>query len=105
MTSESAFVRACRGQSVAYTPGWFMRQAGRSLPEYRDLRVAAGLSMLETCRRPDLVREITMQPVRRHNVDAAVFYSDIVVPVAAAGVGVEIVAGTGPVVAEPIRST
>src|SRR3954471_12902879 len=114
MTSESAFVRACRGQSVAYTPVWFMRQAGRSLPEYRDLRVAAGLSMLETCRRPELVREITLQPVRRHNVDAAIFYSDIVVPVAAAGVGVEIVAaaggggetaaGRGRGAAEPIRT-
>jgi uroporphyrinogen decarboxylase len=105
MTSESVLVRACRGESVPHTPVWFMRQAGRSLPEYRDLRAQAGLTMLETCRRPDLVREITLQPVRRHNVDAAIFYSDIVVPVAAAGVGVEIVAGTGPVVAEPIRST
>ena len=104
MTSESAFVRACRGQSVAYTPVWFMRQAGRSLPEYRDLRTHAGLSMLETCRRPDLVREITLQPVRRHNVDAAIFYSDIVVPVAAAGMDIDIVAGTGPVVAEPFHS-
>jgi uroporphyrinogen decarboxylase len=84
---------------------WFMRQAGRSLPEYRELRAETGLSMLETCRRPDLVREITLQPVRRHNVDAAIFYSDIVVPVAAAGVDVEIVAGTGPVVAQPIRAT
>lgn len=105
MTSESVLVRACRGESVPHTPVWFMRQAGRSLPEYRDLRAEAGLSMLETCRRPDLVREITLQPVRRHNVDAAVFYSDIVVPVAAAGVDVEIVAGTGPVVADPIRTT
>jgi uroporphyrinogen decarboxylase len=105
MTSDSALVRACRGQSVPHTPVWFMRQAGRSLPEYRELRAEAGLSMLETCRRPDLVREITLQPVRRHNVDAAIFYSDIVVPVAAAGVDVEIVAGTGPVVAQPIRAT
>jgi uroporphyrinogen decarboxylase len=105
MTSDSALVRACRGQSVPHTPVWFMRQAGRSLPEYRELRAEAGLSMLETCRRPDLVREITLQPVRRHNVDAAIFYSDIVVPVAAAGVDVEIVAGTGPVVAQPIRTT
>ena len=89
---------------MSHTPVWFMRQAGRSLPEYRELRVEVGLSMLETCRRPDLVTEITLQPVRRHGVDAAVFYSDIVVPVAAAGVGIEIVAGIGPVVAEPIRS-
>ncbi|NUT35085.1 MAG: uroporphyrinogen decarboxylase, partial [Hamadaea sp.] len=102
--ADSTFVRACRGASVSHTPVWFMRQAGRSLPEYRELRERAGLSMLETCRRPDLVTEITLQPVRRHGVDAAVFYSDIVIPVAAAGVGVEIVAGTGPVVADPIRS-
>ncbi|NUR72540.1 MAG: uroporphyrinogen decarboxylase [Hamadaea sp.] len=102
---DSVFVRACRGEPVEHTPVWFMRQAGRSLPEYRELRAEAGLSMLEACRRPDLVTEITLQPVRRHGVDAAVFYSDIVVPVAAAGVGVEIVAGTGPVVADPIRST
>jgi uroporphyrinogen decarboxylase len=103
--ADSVFVRACRGEPVEHTPVWFMRQAGRSLPEYRELRAEAGLSMLEACRRPDLVTEITLQPVRRHGVDAAVFYSDIVVPIAAAGVGVEIVAGTGPVVADPIRST
>jgi uroporphyrinogen decarboxylase len=103
--ADSTFVRACRGEAVTHTPVWFMRQAGRSLPEYRELRARAGLSMLETCRQPDLVTEITLQPVRRHGVDAAVFYSDIVVPVAAAGVGIDIVAGTGPVVPDPIRST
>src|SRR6185437_7194726 len=74
----------------------------RSLPEYREIR--ANVPMLESCRRPDLVTEITLQPVRRHGVDAAILFSDIVVPVAAAGVDVDIVAGTGPVVAEPIRS-
>jgi uroporphyrinogen decarboxylase len=79
-----------------------MRQAGRSLPEYRAVR--AGLPMLESCRRPDLVTEITLQPVRRHGVDAAILFSDIVVPVAAAGIELDIVAGTGPVVAEPIRT-
>jgi uroporphyrinogen decarboxylase len=79
-----------------------MRQAGRSLPEYRELR--AGIPMLESCRRPELVCEITLQPVRRHGVDAAIFFSDIVVPVQAAGVDLDIVAGTGPVVANPIRS-
>jgi uroporphyrinogen decarboxylase len=78
-----------------------MRQAGRALPEYRSAR--ADIPMLEACRRPDLVCEITMQPVRRYGVDAAILFSDIVVPLAAAGVDVEIVAGTGPVVAEPIR--
>jgi uroporphyrinogen decarboxylase len=79
-----------------------MRQAGRSLPEYRKIR--EGVGMLESCRRPDLVTEITLQPVRRHNVDAAILFSDIVVPIAAAGVDLDIVAGTGPVVAEPIRA-
>jgi uroporphyrinogen decarboxylase len=87
---------------VPYTPVWFMRQAGRSLPEYRALR--AGRAMLESCRQPELVCEITLQPVRRHGVDAAILFSDIVVPLAAAGVGVEIVPGVGPVVAEPIRA-
>ena len=83
-------------------PIWFMRQAGRSLPEYKEVR--GGTTMLEACRTPDLVCEITLQPVRRHGVDAAVFYSDIMVPVEAAGVGVDIVPGTGPVVADPIRT-
>jgi uroporphyrinogen decarboxylase len=78
-----------------------MRQAGRSLPEYRALR--AGTSMLQACRTPDLVTEITLQPVRRHGVDAAIFFSDIVVPLVAVGLDIEIVPGTGPVVAEPIR--
>jgi uroporphyrinogen decarboxylase len=98
---NSAFVAACRGAAVPHTPVWFMRQAGRSLPEYRALR--AGVAMLESCRRPELVTEITLQPVRRHHVDAAILFSDIVVPLHAAGVGVEIVAGVGPVVAEPVR--
>jgi len=99
--AKSAFVRACRGEPVPHTPVWFMRQAGRSLPEYRDLR--AGVGMLESCRRPDLVAEITMQPVRRHGVDAAILFSDIVVPIAAAGIDLDIVPGTGPVIAEPLR--
>jgi uroporphyrinogen decarboxylase len=101
--ARSLLVRAYRGEPVPRTPVWFMRQAGRSLPEYRKIR--ADVPMLESCRRPDLVCEITMQPVRRHGVDAAILFSDIVVPLAAVGIGVEIVAGTGPVVAEPIRTT
>lgn len=101
-TADSAFLRACRSEPVPYTPVWFMRQAGRSLPEYREVR--AGLSMLEAIRRPELVCEVTLQPVRRHRVDAAILFSDIVVPVAAAGVDVDISPGTGPVVATPIRT-
>ncbi|OWV04458.1 uroporphyrinogen decarboxylase [Micromonospora wenchangensis] len=100
--ADSPFVRACRRESVPHTPVWFMRQAGRSLPEYREIR--ANVGMLDSCRRPDLVAEITLQPVRRHGVDAAILFSDIVVPVAAAGVDLDIVAGTGPVVAEPVRT-
>jgi uroporphyrinogen decarboxylase len=78
-----------------------MRQAGRSLPEYRAVR--EGVPMLESCMRPDLVTEITLQPVRRHGVDAAIFFSDIVVPLKAIGVDLDIVAGVGPVVAHPVR--
>jgi len=86
---------------VPFTPVWFMRQAGRSLPEYRKVR--EGVGMLDSCRRPELVAEITMQPVRRHGVDAAILFSDIVVPLAAVGVDLDIVAGVGPVVAKPFR--
>ncbi|NJC81862.1 uroporphyrinogen decarboxylase [Planosporangium mesophilum] len=100
--ADSPFLRACRRQPVPYTPVWFMRQAGRSLPEYREVR--SGIGMLESCRRPDLVCEITLQPVRRHGVDAAILFSDIVVPLAAAGVDLDIVPGTGPVVANPVAA-
>jgi uroporphyrinogen decarboxylase len=102
-TAESPLVRAARGRPGPTPPVWFMRQAGRSLPEYRRLRL--GTSMLDACRTPDLVTEITLQPVRRHGVDAAILFSDIVVPLVAIGVGIEIVPGVGPVVEKPIRST
>jgi uroporphyrinogen decarboxylase len=101
--ADSPFVRACWGESVTHTPVWFMRQAGRSLPEYRKLR--EGIAMLDSCTRPDLITEITLQPVRRYDVDAAVLFSDIVVPLRAIGVDVEIKPGVGPVVAEPFRTT
>lgn len=101
-TADSPLVRAYRGQRDARTPVWFMRQAGRSLPEYRDLRV--GTKMLDACLDPALSSEITLQPVRRHQVDAAIFFSDIVVPLKLAGVDVDIVPGRGPVLAAPIRS-
>ncbi|MFF7334907.1 uroporphyrinogen decarboxylase [Streptomyces sp. NPDC008150] len=99
---DSAFLRACRREPVPHTPVWFMRQAGRSLPEYHKAR--EGTAMLESCMRPDLVTEITLQPVRRHRVDAAVYFSDIVVPLKAIGVDLEIKPGVGPVIAQPIRS-
>jgi len=78
-----------------------MRQAGRSLPEYRAIR--AGVPMLEACLRPEMAAEITLQPVRRHKVDAGIFFSDIVVPLKLAGIDVDIVSGTGPVISNPIR--
>ncbi|MBW4031160.1 MAG: uroporphyrinogen decarboxylase [Acidobacteria bacterium] len=101
-TSSSALVRALRGDAPDTRPVWFMRQAGRSLPEYRALRV--GTEMLDACLTPALASEITLQPVRRHGVDAAIFFSDIVVPVKLAGLDVRIVAGRGPVLDSPIRT-
>ncbi|MEW1641131.1 MULTISPECIES: uroporphyrinogen decarboxylase [unclassified Streptomyces] len=101
-TDDSAFMKACRREPVPHTPVWFMRQAGRSLPEYHKAR--AGIPMLESCTRPELVAEITLQPVRRHHVDAAVYFSDIVVPLKAIGIDLDIKPGVGPVVANPIRT-
>jgi uroporphyrinogen decarboxylase len=95
------FLRACHRQPVDRTPVWFMRQAGRYLPEYREVRGDGDI--LETCRHPDTVVEITMQPLRRMEVDAAIVFSDIMVPLAAIGVPVRIEPGRGPVVDEPIR--
>jgi uroporphyrinogen decarboxylase len=98
----SLLVAACRrSQPEGQVPVWFMRQAGRSLPEYREVR--DGIGMLESCGQPDLVAEITLQPVRRYGVDAAIFYSDIMVPLQAAGVELEIVSGQGPVIDQPVR--
>ena len=99
---DSTLIRAARREAVEHTPVWFMRQAGRSLPEYRKVR--QGVGMLDSCRMPELVAEITLQPVRRHGVDAAILFSDIVVPLAAVGVDLDIVPGVGPVVAQPFRS-
>ncbi len=101
LTTGSAFIRACSRQPVAHTPVWYMRQAGRSLPEYRARRAKS--PMLEACADPDLVTEITLQPVRRYGVDAAILFSDIVVPLRAAGVAVRIQPGVGPVFDQPIR--
>lgn len=101
-TYDSAFLKACRREPVPHTPVWFMRQAGRSLPEYRKVR--EGVPMLESCARPELVTEITLQPVRRHDVDAAIYYSDIVVPLKAIGIDLDIKPGVGPVAEQPIRT-
>jgi uroporphyrinogen decarboxylase len=99
---DSPFIRACRGLSVEHVPVWFMRQAGRSLPEYRAARGPG--SILEAIAQPELVSTLTRQPVDRYGTDAAIFFSDIVVPVAAIGFGVDVAPGTGPVVAEPFTT-
>ncbi|WP_446724946.1 uroporphyrinogen decarboxylase [Nocardioides lacus] len=100
--ADSAFLKAARGETPQHTPVWFMRQAGRSLPEY--LRVREGIAMLDSCMDADLITEITLQPVRRYGVDAAIFYSDIVLPLKAVGVDLEIKPGVGPVIAHPVRT-
>ena len=100
---EPDFLRACRGEAVDHVPVWFMRQAGRSLPEYRALR--GNGSILMAIADPKLACEITMQPVRRYGVDAAILFSDIVVPYHAIGFGVDVVPGRGPVIAQPFRGS
>ena len=99
---HAPLLEAAHGRTPSRTPVWFMRQAGRSLPEYREVR--EGIAMLDSCFMPELLAEITLQPVRRHDVDAAILFSDIVVPLKAAGVEVEIVPGRGPVMAEAVRT-
>jgi uroporphyrinogen decarboxylase len=95
-------VRAARRERVERTPVWFMRQAGRSLPEYRAIRARYGL--FDVCRQPELCAEVTLQPVRRHGVDAAVMFADIMLPVIGMGVDVDLVENVGPVVDRPIAT-
>ena len=99
---EPLIVRAARLEPTERTPVWFMRQAGRSLPEYREIRKRYGL--FEVCRQPELCAEVTLQPVRRHGVDAAVMFADIMLPVIGMGIDVELVENVGPVVAQPIET-
>src|SRR5437763_6753063 len=99
---DPLLVRACRREPVERTPVWFMRQAGRSLPEYRELRKRHGL--FDIVAEPELCAEVTLQPVRRHDVDAAVMFTDIMFPVLPMGVDVELVENVGPVVENPVRS-
>jgi uroporphyrinogen decarboxylase len=100
--TESPYLAAVTGRKPHRIPVWFMRQAGRSLPEYRALRERH--SMLAACFEPELACEITLQPIRRYDVDAAILFSDIVVPMRAAGVDLDIVADVGPVIANPVRT-
>ncbi|MHB1719591.1 MAG: uroporphyrinogen decarboxylase [Acidimicrobiales bacterium] len=96
-------MRACRNEPADRVPVWFMRQAGRALPEYRSARGTG--SILQTVRHAELVAELTMQPVEHYGVDAAILFSDIVVPISAIGFGVDIEPGVGPVVSSPFRSS
>ena len=100
--NSAPFLLATHGQPASHTPVWFMRQAGRSLPEYRALRGEG--SILDAIKRPDLAAEFTLQPVRRYGVDAAVLYSDIVVSSHAVGFGIDVAPGTGPVAERPLRT-
>jgi uroporphyrinogen decarboxylase len=99
---QMRFLRACRRQPVDCTPVWFMRQAGRYLPEYRRIRERYGL--LDICRAPDLAAEVTLQPVRTLGVDAAILFADILLPLIPMGVELRFAAGEGPVIAHPLRS-
>lgn len=101
MTDSVPFLDAAHGRSGAHTPVWFMRQAGRSLPEYKSVRGEG--SILHAIKQPEVAAEITLQPVRRYGVDAAVLYSDIVVPPHAVGFGIDVAPGTGPVAEVPLR--
>lgn len=101
--ADSAFIDAANGRRAHHTPVWFMRQAGRSLPEYRAVRGEG--SILDAIKQPALAAEITLQPVRRYGVDAAVLYSDIVVAPHAVGFGIDVAPGTGPVASHPVRSS
>jgi uroporphyrinogen decarboxylase len=100
--AEPLLTRACRRELVERTPVWFMRQAGRSLPEYRELRKHHDL--FSVCRQPELCAEVTLQPVRAHDVDAAVMFADIMLPVIGMGVDVVLVENVGPVIANPVRT-
>jgi uroporphyrinogen decarboxylase len=100
--ADPLLTRACRREPVERTPVWFMRQAGRSLPEYREIRKRHDL--FEVCRRPELCAEVTLQPIRRHGVDGAVMFADIMLPVLGMGIDVELVESVGPVIETPIRS-
>ena len=99
---ESPYLAAATGRKPSRVPVWFMRQAGRSLPEYRALR--AKNTMMQACFDAELITEITLQPVRRHGVDAAILFSDIVVPLRASGIELDIVPDVGPVIDHPVRS-
>ncbi|MGH8976036.1 MAG: uroporphyrinogen decarboxylase family protein, partial [Acidimicrobiia bacterium] len=99
---EPRFLRACRREAVDRTPVWFMRQAGRYLPEYQQVR--AGHSILEVAKTPELAAKVTLQPIERFDVDAAIIFADILLPLEPMGVALEFAAGEGPVIHNPVRN-
>lgn len=102
MEMTDRFLRACRRQPVDRTPVWFMRQAGRYMPEYRAVREK--YSLLEICKQPELAAEVTLQPIHALGVDAAILFADILLPVIPLGLGLEFVKGEGPAIAKPVRT-
>jgi uroporphyrinogen decarboxylase len=103
MTGSERFLRACRLEAVDRTPVWFLRQAGRYMPEYRNIRQRRGL--LEMFKTPEIAAEVTLQPLRVLGVDAAIIFADILLPLEAMGVGIEFPEGEGPLIQRPVRST
>ena len=99
---ESRFLRACRGEAVDCTPVWFMRQAGRYMSEYRKLREE--FTLLQICARPDLIKEVTLQPMRRFDLDAAIIFADILLPLESLGIPFDFASGEGPRIHQPLRS-
>ena len=102
MSRADRFVKACRREAVDATPVWMMRQAGRYLPEYREIR--AKHTFLEMCKTPEVAAEVTVQPVRRYEIDAAIIFADILLPLEPMGIGLEFAKGEGPVIHNPVRS-
>jgi len=102
MSRADRFVKACRREAVDRTPVWMMRQAGRYLPEYRELR--AKHTFLEMCKTPEVAAEVTIQPIRRYEIDAAIIFADILLPLEPMGIGLEFAKGEGPVIHNPVRS-
>src|SRR5512143_71704 len=102
MSASDRFLRACRREPVDCTPVWFMRQAGRYLPEYRAIRKK--YTLLEICARPEVAAEVTLQPVERLGVDAAILFADILLPLVPMGINLEFASGEGPVIHNPVRS-
>jgi uroporphyrinogen decarboxylase len=102
MSRSDRFIKACRREPVDCTPVWMMRQAGRYLPEYREIR--AKHTFLEMCKTPEVAAEVTLQPVRRFEIDAAIIFADILLPLEPMGIGLAFAKGEGPVIANPVRS-